>query len=203
LKTNISIIYILYLFIMILVLVSCSLNVQNSNIPTSIVTNTEVPQKTILTEDEINTLTLLKEKGFFNSKSIEDASQVVGFKIAIPSFIPDGFYAGEFSVSLLPGGIPSYDKDGSEQLPKLVQQIYTQGGEIEITLLQSSQSIGSLSGSQPIEIGERPGERLLLASKNLLVLAWNDNGRFYQLGGPLNEALDEATLIKMAVSVYF
>jgi hypothetical protein len=164
---------------------------------------TSTPQKTVLTLEEADKQ--LSEKGFLNVASIQDASTLAGFQVVVPSFIPQGFSAGNFSVMLQPGGIPTSTVDGSAQAAKSVQQSFAQNGASDVifTLTEGLQVIGSLPKSQPITINGRPGEKLLITGPgaNRLVLAWDDGKRFYQLAGIISGALDEATLDNIANSL--
>jgi hypothetical protein len=156
---------------------------------------TSTPQNTVLTLDEAEKQ--LNEKRFLNVASILDASNLAGFQVASPSFLPEGFKAGKPSVMLQPGG--------SSEAAKSVQQSFALESETGtmFTLIQGLESLGSLSGSQPTTISGKSAQRLMISSSppNRLVFAWSDGKRFYQLGGTLTGTLNEATFAKIAASV--
>ena len=48
-----------------------------------------------------------REQGIWNIETLEEASQIAGFTVAIPAYIPEGFYRGSnIMVSQLGGGLP-------------------------------------------------------------------------------------------------
>lgn len=146
---------------------------------------TPAPQVLTLGEAQVQ----LNEKQFLNVVSRQDASNLVGFQVAAPSFIPDSFSAGTFSVMAQP--------------VKSVQQSFAQEGNsgAMFTLIQAAQSLGALQGSQPTQINGKPAEKLAFFSQNKLILAWSDGKRFYQIAGILAGSLDETTLVNIAASV--
>ena len=157
-----------------------------------------------LTEEEMR---MLEEKGIANVASAEVASRIAGFKVAVPSYIPEGFHEGKFIVQLSGGGMPE------ELKPKFnntqVNQYYTWSGEKYpmFLLIQGPHKFG-IGGSEPTEIRGSPGERRFTKADpedetpyDKLALAWESDGIYYAIISVLGENLEEATLEKIACSV--
>jgi hypothetical protein len=157
-----------------------------------------------LTEEEIQ---ILKKRGIANVASVEVASRIAGFKVAVPSYIPEGFRAGKFMVQLSGGGMPEELKPKFNNIQ--VNQYYTWSGEKYpmFLLIQGPHKFG-ISGSEPTEICGRPGERTITKADprdetayDTLSLGWESGGIYYAIIAVLGENLDEATLEKIACSV--
>ena len=145
------------------------------------------------------------QEGIWNVDTIEEASQITGYPVATPAFIPDGFQRGSrIMVSQLGAGLPE-DIERPE-FPKNVEQMWTweEDDSVWFVLIQSPKEFG-VGGTEPAEVcGSSGGKGLLEAYHELparLVLAWNDGKLFYSLCGTLADPLTEEILLQIACSV--
>ena len=198
-----------------LTLITLGCGSQTTKITEPLSTQTEKPFVTesgqVLTADDLGLteaeMRMLEEKGIANVASVEVASRIAGFKVAMPAYIPEGFRAGKFMVQLSGGGMPE------ELKPKFnntqVNQYYTWSGEkYPMFLVTQSPHKFGISGSEPAEICGRPGERTFTKAEpgdetpyDQLALGWESDGICYAIIALLGENLDEATLEKIACSV--
>lgn len=144
---------------------------------------------------------------------VKTASELTGYPVATPSFIPDGFIrieipgaGGAFNVFKL--GKPA--DTGGVEYPYSVHTIYSQTGEFSTSvpyfqIHQSRNKIGAAGESEFVRIGEYEGKKALLAEPEppRLVLTWNDGTMYYSMEGLLIEPLDEETLIEVATSMEY
>jgi hypothetical protein len=157
-----------------------------------------------LTEDEIK---MLEERGIANFDSVEVASKIAGFEVAVPAYVPDGFQPGKFSISISGAGLPE------SMRPKFnntkVQRVYTwqEDKDIMILLIQSPQQF-SIGGGEPAEICGRPCERKFTEADpatgqpyNKLTLGWEKDYVYYALTGTLTGTFNEAEMEEMACSI--
>lgn len=157
-----------------------------------------------LTDSEIQTL---KEMGIANVDSAEVASKITGFKVVVPSFIPEGYTGGKFMVTLSGAGLPDNLKPKFNNTT--VERIYNyqnNPGNI-IDLIQKVYKFSQLN-SEPTEICGRPAGRYFapadpksLIQGNFVTYNWEINGNYFLLSGWLGTTLDESTLVKMACSI--
>ena len=157
-----------------------------------------------LTEEEIRAL---EERGIANVDSAEIASEIVGFQVALPSYVPEDFRPGKFMVSLSGVGMPE------ELKPKFnnnqVHWVYAwvENGEIMIFLIQAVHKSG-IGGSEAAEICGQPGERKFSKADpqngreyDMLSIAWEIDGSYFMITATLGGPLDEAEVEKVACSV--
>lgn len=157
-----------------------------------------------LTEEEIK---LLEERGVANVDSVEVASKIAGFTVAVPAYVPDGFIPGKFMIQISGAGLPA------EMAPKFnntkVQQVYTwqEDKNIMILLVQSPQPF-SVGGSEPSDLCGQPAERKYTPADpaksqpyDKLTLGWEKDGFYYALTGTLGATLDEEEMGKIACSI--
>lgn len=158
-------------------------------------------------EDAINQL--LKTGSVFVPTS-KMASELTGYSVAIPSFVPDGFVpvepsgaGGSFNVFKL--GEPSQIK--GVEYPYSVNVIYSQTGEYStnVPFFQITQSRNIISGpkGEPVQIGKHEGKKAILSdlAPPRLALTWREEVMYYSMEGLLLDPLDEDTLIKIASSM--
>jgi hypothetical protein len=166
-------------------------------------------QKPTLTEEQLGQMEKeTAEKGIWNVDTLEAASQIADFTVATPGYLPEGFYRGSnIMVTQLGGGLP---EEIRPKFPSMtVQQFYYyQGDDSVMFMLQQTQHKTGLGGGEPAEVCGRQGERTYLEAdprrkypSPILILAWENNGNYYQIIGTLAGPIDEATLEKIACSV--
>jgi hypothetical protein len=161
-----------------------------------------------LTEDEIK---LLEERGVANVDSVEVASKIAGFKVATPSYVPEGFVQGKYIVSVSgaadmpPGMKPKFNNTN-------VQIIYgfKDDRKVAILVLQAmhKSGIGDAGVRESVDICGSPGESVFVEANldngqpyDRLILSWEKDGIYYTLSGILEQTLDKASLEKMACSL--
>jgi hypothetical protein len=138
--------------------------------------------------------------------SAEQASEIAGFKVAEPSYVPEGYSGGKFTITRLGAGLPE------EMKPKFnstqVQRAYHyQNDQDTMILLVQMVHRFSVGGGEPTEICGRPAERAFTPADpqrvphDSLTFGWEIDGNYFSLTGWLNETLDEAALVKMACSI--
>jgi hypothetical protein len=155
----------------------------------------------------------LKEQGFTLTDTVEKASKLVGYSVAVPSFIPEGFMpkdnnerSGIFMISQIGSG-----SNPATVFPYEVSQYYSpsQYARERVPFFVTFQSTQEMSTAgvklEDIKIGGRPGKKSLIAARGnnpaILDLYWSDGILNYRLEGELSGILDEATLIKVAASI--
>ncbi len=147
-----------------------------------------------------------EENKTFAAKSLEEASRFVGYQIAVPSFLPEGFQSNGFvAISQLGGGLP----EGMR--PKFiavnVDQMWSWAGNKQVMILftQSQHSFGVGGEQSVIELGGIPVTRSVTQSeppRPNVGFSWERDGRYYVLVGYLGGPLDESVLIKVFNSLY-
>lgn len=166
-------------------------------------------QKPTQTEEQLEQMEKeLAEKGIWNVDTLEEASQIAGFTVATPAYLPEGFSLGSnIMVTQLGGGLPE------EIRPKftavIVEQFYYYREDDSVMfMLQQTQHKTGLGGGEPVDICGHQGIRHYheanpqrINPNPLLSFAWENNGNYYQIMGTLADPLDEATLEKIACSV--
>jgi len=155
----------------------------------------------------------LSETGNVFVPDVNMASELTGYSVATPSFIPDGFLPVE-----IPGAGGAYNvftlgdpaDIGGVAYPYSVTIQYSQAGEFStggpfFQITQSRNRIGSAPEGGHAQIGEHEGKKTLLSDLDppRLSLAWNDGTMYYVMEGLLTEPLDEETLIKIAASMAY
>ncbi len=149
-----------------------------------------------------------REQGIWNVDTLEEASQIAGFTVAIPEYLPEGFYRGSnIMVSQLGGGLPEGMKPKFTAFIVEMFYYYQEDDSVMFTLTQT-QHKSEIGGSEPTEICGRPAERAYQEANPqrkypspMLTLGWENDGSYYQITGTLAGPLDEETLEKIACSV--
>jgi hypothetical protein len=161
-----------------------------------------------LTEDEIK---MLEERGVANVDSAEVASKIAGFEVTTPTYVPEGFTQGQYSVSVSgaagmpPGMKPKFNNTN-------VQIIYTYKNDrkVVILLLQAvhKSGIGDAGVREPVDICGSAGESVFVEANSdngqpydHLILSWEKDGIYYTLSGTLGQTLDKPSILKMACSI--
>ena len=153
----------------------------------------------------------LKEAGYALAYSVDMASQLAGYPVAMPSFVPEGFVprdndglGGIFVINRMPASTPG---DLTE-----VNLIYARSADFrappgpKIILIQSNNLEGNVLMNNPvdIEISGHPGKKSVLpgssGNPDTLAISWKDETRHFFLQGTLQDPLDEATLLKVGES---
>jgi hypothetical protein len=138
--------------------------------------------------------------------SAEQASEIAGFKVIEPSYVPEGYLGGKFTVTALGAGLPEEMKPkfNSTQVQRAYH--YQNDPDTMILLIQMVHEF-SVGGGEPTELCGRPAERKFTAADpqrvphDSLTFGWVIDGNYFSLTGWLNDTLDEAALVKMACSI--
>jgi hypothetical protein len=136
----------------------------------------------------------------------EQASEIAGFKVIEPSYVPEGYLGGKFTVTALGGGLPEEMKPkfNSNQVQRAYH--YRNDPDTMILLVQMVHEF-SIGGGEPAEICSRPAERKFTAADpqhvphDSLTFGWEIDGNYFSLTGWLNDTLDEAEMVKIACSI--
>jgi hypothetical protein len=160
-----------------------------------------------LTEDEIK---MLEERGVANVDSAEVASKIVGFEVATPAYVPEGFKAGKYSVNLSGAGLPEALKPKFNNNNVQIIYTYQEDRSVVILLLQAvhQSGIGDAGIRETVDICGSMGESVFVAANpdegrlyDRLILSWEKGGVYYTLSGVLGGTLDRSSLEKMACSI--
>jgi hypothetical protein len=138
--------------------------------------------------------------------SAELASQIAGFKVIEPSYIPDGYNGGLFIVINQEAGLTGElkPKFNSMQVQRVYKHLNDTG--TMILLIQTVHQFG-IAGGEPTTLCGFTVQRAFTKTDprytphDELTFSWEINGNYFTLTGWLNGTLDEATLIKMACSI--
>jgi len=138
---------------------------------------------------------LLAEKGFVRVPTIEEASRMVGYRVARPAFIPEGF--SDLSKIWVTENKPSRSRS-------VMQTWVSKDGSSHVMLVNDPVCRGI--GGEPAEVAGIAGERAFFGTETgrtspLLVLFWRDGDISYNLVGIMAGPLDESALNRMALSV--
>ena len=192
----------LILVILLLVPISCALETTGSRVEEEGITQTEEEEKPTLTEEQQE---LWVERGVVPVSTIEEASRLVGYQVAIPTFIPEGFLPGDFELNQL--GFPPQLGGEWGDGKRVVQRQWTWSGDrkIHFLVMQFQGTEESVQG-EPSDVCGHSGKRELFEAEKgreypLLVLHWWDSERVYSVSGLLGDPLTEEILHKIACSV--
>jgi len=213
-------ILVLFLFFVLALSAGCNSPANQSAQPSSTETTapteapppTPAPSTTSSSSIEELRSQLLKTGNIFVD-DVNTASELTGYPVATPSFIPDGFIpvempgaGGAFNVFKL--GDPAHIE--GVEFPYSVNFIYSQTGKFSTSvpffqIHQSRNRIGAVPEGGPVQIGEYEGEKALISdlAPPRLGLTWNDGTMYYVMEALLIEPLDEATLIQVAASMEY
>jgi len=192
----------LILVILLLVPVSCAPAATESEVEEEGLTQAEEEEKPTLTEEQQE---LWVERGVLPVSTIEEASRLVGYQVATPTFIPEGFLPGDFELNQL--GFPPQLGGEWGDGKRVVQRQWTWSGDrkIRFLVMQFQGTEESVDG-EPSEVCGRPGKRQFFEAEKgreypLVVLHWWDGEMVYSVSGLLGGPLTEEILHKIACSV--
>lgn len=145
-----------------------------------------------------------ERRRLYPADTLDEASEVVGYTVVVPSFIPDGFSRG-FEISIRPCGTGRPKVQPKFTGTRIGQSWgWDKNRSIYFGFDQSKCNF-KISGGLFVEIGGKPGERILWPAEHdspaRLHLNWSDGTMFYILNGTLGGPLDEAVIMKIASSV--
>ena len=200
----------LILVILLLMPVSCAPAATFPQVEGGITPAEEREKPTLTEEREEPTLTeeqqeLWVERGILLVSTIEEASRLVGYQVAVPTFIPEGFLPGGLQLNQLgpPPQAGGEWGDGS----RVAQQVWNWSSEREIRffVMQFQGTLENVQGV-PSEVCGDSGRREFFVNREgseypLLWLHRWDGERVYSVGGILGGPLTEEILYKIACSV--
>jgi hypothetical protein len=156
----------------------------------------------------------LEETGYALADTAEKASQLAGYQVATPSFIPEGFVPSDNDGN---GGIfvinnIFFGRTPAAGPPYQVSQRYslspdpTSPREPFFAIVQTSATPGFVGGIQEdVTIGGHPGKKVITYGQgdapDILNFHWNDGTLTYDLVGTLEAPLDEEIMIEVAASM--
>jgi hypothetical protein len=149
----------------------------------------------------------LAETGWALVYSLDIASQLAGYPVAMFTSLPEGFETVEFVIFKL--GPPMAPL--TVEYPYSVEQRYSNNPSpptpnLIIMLSQSRNEIEGVGGEAvDVEIGGNPGKKAIVPmgdnKPTRLGLSWSDGTRYYVMEGTLAEPLDEDAILRIAASV--
>ena len=145
------------------------------------------------------------ERGCLTVSTIEEASCLAGYQVAMPIFIPESYLLGDFVLNQM-GFPPQLGGEwGQARIAVERQWTWADDPKINILLIQHPGTDENVSG-EAIEICGRTGGREFFEAGNgreypLVVLRWRDGDMVYSLGGSLAGTLSEEILHQIACSV--
>ncbi len=143
--------------------------------------------------------------GPWNVESIEEASEIAGYKVAFPAFIPEGFKRGK-NIMIAQMGVPGLTDPANFSRNVDIIWTWIEDDSVMFVLTQSAKKF-SVGNAEPAEIcGVTGGKGLLEADPDndmpaRLVFGWNDGDLYYSLFGMLAGPLNEEILLRIACSV--
>jgi len=165
-------------------------------------TETEEEEEPTLTEEQQE---LWVERGVLPVSTIEEASRLVGYQVATPPFIPEGFLPGDFELNQL--GFPPQLGGEWGDGKRVVQRQWTWTGDrkIHFLVIQYQGTEESVLG-EPSDVCGLSGKREFFEAGDgreypFVVLHWRDGDMVYSLGGILGGPLTEEILHQIACSV--
>lgn len=131
----------------------------------------------------------------FRAATLEEASNIVGYTVATPAFIPTGFKK-QMNITV--------DKPmGNSQMR--VTQIWSSGDKYPFLCLIQDPSLDGIGGGEPVEVEDFRGVRLLSKANGDiptgLTLFWREGNTAFLLVGTMTGELDEETIYRIAESV--
>ena len=175
------------LVLLLLVSVSCGRGSSESQL--------EEEEPTLIEEQKEQ----LAEKGFIIVYTVEEASRLAGYSVALPEFLPEGFRLHE-QILVAQLGLGEW---GTRKRHVELMWSWAEGAHLLLTQVPGTDV---LAGREPNEICGRPGAREFFEAGSgrehpLLVLHWQDGDMGYSLGGSMAGPLTEEILYKIACSV--
>jgi hypothetical protein len=136
----------------------------------------------------------------------ELASQIAGFKVVEPSYIPEGYSGGIFMITNLGAGLPEELKPKFNSMQ--VERVYRfQNDQNTMILLTQSNHKTDIAGGEPTTLCGFTAQRAFTESDprytpfDKLTFSWEINGNYFILIGKIGTTLDETTLTRVACSI--
>lgn len=167
--------------------------------------------ETGLTDEQIEALqSELAERGGCNVDNIEAAAAVFGFPVAIPQYLPEGFYRQEnIMLSQLGGGLPAEMRH--DDMPKMVDTFYFWEEDEKVMLfIEQSEGNPGMANSEPIQLCGGPGEKgyqpadpKRMYPSEILTLGAQIGDYHFSMYATLAGPLDEAEIEKIFCSIKY
>lgn len=153
---------------------------------------------------------LWEEIGSWNAVTLEEASEVAGFEVVSPAFIPEDFcrylYINVHDPCVgLPDGV---DCDLSIQVTQMWAWLEDESVDpsqtVSLILIQTTESLGE--GDMPTEVGDHPATKNYLSVEGCLAevwLFWEIDGMYFLLTGAITAPITEEVLYEVAASVEY
>ncbi|MBA7557984.1 hypothetical protein ES705_50770 [subsurface metagenome] len=151
-----------------------------------------------------------EERGIWSATTLEEASEVAGFEVVSPGFIPEDFCRGLYIHVIDPCLWPTEDFDCGLSIQ--VMQTWAAWVEDEslefsqrasLSLVQTPSSMGT--GDVPTEVGGYPATIDYVGSESdppfLVTLHWEIDGMYFILSGWIASPLTEELIYEVAASV--
>jgi len=152
---------------------------------------------------------LWEERGVWNAATVEEASEVAGFAVVTPGFIPEDFCRG-LSIHVIDPCAELREIIECHQPIRVTQFWFWLGDEslepsqrASLILVQTPGSVGT--GGVPTEVGGYPATRDYLAAEAdrpaRLSLSWEIDGMYFILSGTITGPITEEMIYEVAGSV--
>ncbi len=142
-----------------------------------------------------------EQPDYWNVESIEEASEIAGYQIAFPSFIPEGFQRGK-SIMIGQLGVPGLTDPAIFSRNVDIVWYWIEDDSVIFVLTQSDKKFG-VGNAEPAEIcgvtGEKEADPDRMPPR--LTFGWSDGSLWYMFFGTLAGPLDEEILLRIACSV--
>ena len=188
----------LVLVMLILLLGSCTEGPDLANL----IRRNPIEEKPALTEQQQE---MWFEMGVISVSTIEEASRLVGYPVAKPTYLPLGYLTGDFELSQI-GRTPQLGGEWGDCKRVVTRHwVWAANFKSRFSLMQFQGPEESIDG-EPIEICGHPGKREFHEAEDsreypLVVLCWFNNRMGYLVSGSLVGELTEEILLKIACSV--
>jgi hypothetical protein len=157
---------------------------------------------TMDSEDDLSQVEIedeLYNKGFIKVDTLEQASQIAGYQVASPTFLPDYLRHNDVCISV-------YQLGDCPTRPIIQTWSSNDGEETRLHLISDPKVTRIAGGGEPTLVANSLGERACHGSeyglsKPMLCLFWRADDTTYTLCGNINFSLDEETMYKIANSV--
>ncbi len=146
----------------------------------------------------------MEELGYISIDNVADASRIAGYPVAVPTYLPEDFTGGVFSVSQFGLTFPGQSEPAVKAFNVFQYYWWQEDESVRLSLIQVKLVLG-LGDSEPTEFCGHSGQRYYREAEGdmaaLVVLGWEVDGVSYYLSGTLAGPLDEATLEQIACSI--
>lgn len=145
------------------------------------------------------------QPGNWNVETLDEASQIAGYKLAFPALVPEGFERAE-NIFISQLGIPGVTDNPDPPRNAEITWTWEEDESVKFSLTQSSRKF-SVGNAEPAEVCGVDGQRHYMEADEehdmpaRLVFGWSDGEMYYSLFGMLKGPLDEETLMNIACSV--